>query len=443
MVTTNLRSISSFESYLVGEKKIEFENGELKDKNKDKQKTQPLIRRKLLVRDGTKGIRPTKRYDFALSYINYLGKRNIEDNVIRDLLLSFFSMDFEYKFNKFGYTTSYEYFYILTKKIKKYERFVNLNEYNYYNFFSRLLIKFDAIISANNVDKNVDVEDVNGLLLVLFADYLVQEDYDFVGELLLLSKSEKLELLRVKRDSFTKPSFKSIISLLTVMSCIEQFDFYEDFVKNIVALVTLLSADRDLGSTVEEILFAFSNSLLAIINSLPHKEMIISEKNTVIEDFFFDEENVKVIDSKTIERTVMIKKNAIFDSNKDKVKSKYNNKCFLSSVRNCEGTWCIMDSDKPVLEVHHIIPKRFESKFPNGDIHQEWNLIPLCPNCHKFIHFQKNKFTDEQYICAIEKILSTNDRIAKELKNFPFDGSNTMSAGSMLMCIYEGSDFDE
>lgn len=51
---------------------------------------------------------------------------------------------------------------------------------------------------------------------------------------------------------------------------------------------------------------------------------------------------------------------------KEKVKKKYQNKCYICG--------------QPATTVHHIIPKALGGK------DEEWNLVPLCENCQKKIH---------------------------------------------------------
>lgn len=61
-------------------------------------------------------------------------------------------------------------------------------------------------------------------------------------------------------------------------------------------------------------------------------------------------------------------------------------------------TFTSASSDKPYMEVHHLIPICYSAEFQHS-IDIEPNLIVLCPNCHRKIHFS----TDEQKILLLRK----------------------------------------
>lgn len=43
------------------------------------------------------------------------------------------------------------------------------------------------------------------------------------------------------------------------------------------------------------------------------------------------------------------------------------------------------------IEVHHIIPMSAQKYYDEVKLDQVWNIVCLCPNCHREIHYGKNK----------------------------------------------------
>lgn len=53
-------------------------------------------------------------------------------------------------------------------------------------------------------------------------------------------------------------------------------------------------------------------------------------------------------------------------------------------------TFISSSSNTPYMEVHHLIPICYSDEFKNS-IDIDANLIVLCPNCHRMIHFSTNE----------------------------------------------------
>ena len=49
-----------------------------------------------------------------------------------------------------------------------------------------------------------------------------------------------------------------------------------------------------------------------------------------------------------------------------------------------------MDNEKNFTEAHHLIPMAGQADFENS-LDQEQNIVCLCPNCHKAIHYGADK----------------------------------------------------
>lgn len=68
---------------------------------------------------------------------------------------------------------------------------------------------------------------------------------------------------------------------------------------------------------------------------------------------------------------------------------KANYKCAFDSKEHPHETFIVL-SGHPYLEVHHLIPLSAQGSFINK-LDTFANLIPLCPNCHRMIHYGKKE----------------------------------------------------
>ncbi|WP_339192787.1 HNH endonuclease [Paenibacillus sp. FSL W8-1287] len=54
---------------------------------------------------------------------------------------------------------------------------------------------------------------------------------------------------------------------------------------------------------------------------------------------------------------------------------------------NPEHTTFLSVTGKPFAECHHLIPVSLQSKFPEASLDVEENVVVLCPNCHRHVHY--------------------------------------------------------
>ncbi|MDR0912045.1 MAG: HNH endonuclease [Methanobrevibacter sp.] len=115
--------------------------------------------------------------------------------------------------------------------------------------------------------------------------------------------------------------------------------------------------------------------------------------NVSYEDLFFS--NEEEINCKK-ERILKFKRDKKIVDN---VLSECNYKCFINSEHITFPT----NDKKNYVEGHHVIPLRYSDSFDNS-LDCKDNIIPLCPNCHKEIHFA----IDENKSIILEKIFQRN-----------------------------------
>ena len=49
------------------------------------------------------------------------------------------------------------------------------------------------------------------------------------------------------------------------------------------------------------------------------------------------------------------------------------------------------ENDKQYIEVHHLIPMKEQNRMITKPLDREENIVCLCPNCHREIHYGKNR----------------------------------------------------
>lgn len=82
----------------------------------------------------------------------------------------------------------------------------------------------------------------------------------------------------------------------------------------------------------------------------------------------------------------------------------------------CNEIRCIIDdsecrsfyTEKGVCynESHHLIPKKYAEEFPEGDVEDKRNRVPLCPLHHRMIHLAQKKDRDKLIDNLYEKQIS-------------------------------------
>ena len=68
-------------------------------------------------------------------------------------------------------------------------------------------------------------------------------------------------------------------------------------------------------------------------------------------------------------------------------------------MKKSEFDKCQKNGVRDIIEVHHTTPISLLGESYKLDIQKD--LVPLCPNCHAFVHTKKPPFTIQE---AIEKL---------------------------------------
>jgi hypothetical protein len=104
---------------------------------------------------------------------------------------------------------------------------------------------------------------------------------------------------------------------------------------------------------------------------------VISNTPPIDLEIFNKEKNIRKVQIETYRRvSSILKKQA-------KELTSYN--CYLKDLNNCRY-FTSRQNSKNYLEIHHLIPIEFSNDFEISLDFVE-NYIPLCPHCHRLIHF--------------------------------------------------------
>lgn len=73
---------------------------------------------------------------------------------------------------------------------------------------------------------------------------------------------------------------------------------------------------------------------------------------------------------------------------------------------NSEHTSFTSSNGRQYVESHHIIPLKYQDKF-DFNLDSPENLIALCPNCHKAIHYGSRRTKEDilKMICEVRPII--------------------------------------
>jgi len=80
---------------------------------------------------------------------------------------------------------------------------------------------------------------------------------------------------------------------------------------------------------------------------------------------------------------------------------------FKCEVSEDHITFISKKYNKPYMEAHHIVPMKFQYKFPNTSLDTHANIVAICPNCHRLIHHA----TELEYERILDLLL--NKRITR------------------------------
>jgi len=59
---------------------------------------------------------------------------------------------------------------------------------------------------------------------------------------------------------------------------------------------------------------------------------------------------------------------------------------FKCEVDEAHDTFISKKYKKPYVEAHHIVPMKYQYKYPNASLDVHANIVALCPKCHRLIH---------------------------------------------------------
>lgn len=120
-----------------------------------------------------------------------------------------------------------------------------------------------------------------------------------------------------------------------------------------------------------------------------------------------------------------------FDEVKNRIRCKPRNPSVISNVLEESNYTCFFSENHKTftsnnrpnyVEGHHIIPVALNDSF-SEELDCEENVIALCPNCHKAMHFAKNEYKEEllSYILENNKEFSKFDLSLEDMKEIYFN----------------------
>lgn len=120
-----------------------------------------------------------------------------------------------------------------------------------------------------------------------------------------------------------------------------------------------------------------------------------------------------------------------FDEVKNRIRCKPRNPSVIANVLEESGYKCFFSENHKTfpsnnrpnyVEGHHIIPVALNDSF-SEELDCEENVIALCPNCHKAMHFAKNEYKKEllSYILKNNEVFSKFDLTLEDMKEIYFN----------------------
>lgn len=74
---------------------------------------------------------------------------------------------------------------------------------------------------------------------------------------------------------------------------------------------------------------------------------------------------------------------------------------FKCEVNHSHYTFISRKHRQPYVEAHHLVPMKFQDRFPLASLDTHSNVVSLCPNCHRLLHHG----IQEEYIEILESLL--------------------------------------
>ncbi len=162
----------------------------------------------------------------------------------------------------------------------------------------------------------------------------------------------------------------------------ECFNFpYDEFYQRIIEEYGLLVMNFD-SIKIKAFVAKYKNIFLAIYNNLLGMEDI----DNIPEDTTSKKiPNLKMIDATDVDG--QNKQRQVSSILKRMAKEQTNYHCAGEDCFDCATHYfTAKESGKNYLEIHHLIPHEFGNDFENS-IEILENYIPLCPHCHRLLHF--------------------------------------------------------
>jgi len=309
-----------------------------------------------------------------------------------------------------------------------------------FHSYQKLGIDYDEIFtSIKKLIKNYN-ENILKRNNMAYFDYLYYDSFsfdfknhEFLKHYNLASNKEKEEFKNYINESFRQNKTQEILSKkyenggnYTILSLIDN--------AWILLVTKSLILQMDLIASFD----AFINVLINIYSSLFEinvenvKNFIYdttSLNKSVFQVIYFDIFNIKILNIKDddllslsdIERTVdqidstieseSTKKERVIVSLKKIARKESNYMCECHELENCKY-FKSKETGENFLKIHHLIPREFGNYF-DSSIEKLSNYVPLCPNCHRKIHFSIDNDRRKmiEYLFNKRKNMLKNDKI--------------------------------
>ena len=187
----------------------------------------------------------------------------------------------------------------------------------------------------------------------------------------------------VNGGNYTKSTMEDSCMILYVtkklsQSNIRSFDEFIDKVIEIYSTIYICDCERVKN-------FVYDEENIGVFRVVYERVFSIEQDKKVYES---DVRSISVDDHKKFDTTDEkgVEENDKFSSAlKAVVKINSGYKCFMHDIERCKY-FKSKESNENYLEIHHFIPREFANDFEES-IENKDNYVPLCPNCHRKIHF--------------------------------------------------------
>ncbi len=405
--STNTRTVNAYISYIEKfEKYINLERDKWEkaistNQEKAKHFVKPLISAELIYKDENNLYQYTEKTRI-INKIKEIEFTKIEKMILNSIILSNYKL-----INKDS---------LATDAIDCYDILYSL-EYN------REQLVFESINCIENGFSN------NGSKLFLYMIFFREGLEDLPNILSIIKNSTNKEITEfyemIDFELKTK-NYKSHLSKRLKSGGSLTKDTITNMYVMFVIQLEIADADGDYGKIIDKILTPFEKldkfnkqKLIKCLNNEEVKNVVakvLEDVNPNIDITVNLDKNNKVTPDVST-KTSKISNEEIFNSLKKTVLENSNYTCQLESFRNCKRlNFTSRSTKKTYLEVHHFLPRKYNSYIKNGVEFIE-NYIPLCPSCHRMIHLA----TDYERRSILNYILNENEVIADILNKSEID----------------------